>query len=234
MDWTSLTGSKTTTGSIARWLNKGTLTSGAGGDADDILQEAMASIFGKLRHWQMLTAPIAGTMVIGADQIAVPSDMLEPDLLQLTGTYQSVLLQKTPNEVYAAWSYDGTGTRIQQTPCIYSFNQTYLQLDSQPDQAYAYVQTYYQVPAVLSSDNTTNFLTIRYPRLVRAAVMMAGSEWTKENNQGQYDRTYWGQQLAAELALAQEQSDRARRGITGGAVFGESAAMFPAYSGPVF
>ena len=45
--------------------------------------------------------------------------------------------------------------------------------------------------------------------------MMMGAEWTKESNQGQYDRTYWAQQAAAELMEAQAQSDRARRAIVG-------------------
>lgn len=232
MTWTSLTGASTVPGSIARWLNKSTLTSGPDGDADLILQEATGSIFGKLRHWQMLTPPIAGTMVVGADTVAVPADMVEPDFFMLTGgNYQKVLPLKTPNEVYSAWGYDSSNARVQQTPMIYTFNQTYFQFDAPPDLAYTYVYTYYQILAPLAEDNPTNFLTAKYPRLIRTAVMMAGAEWTKENNQGQYDRTYWEQQFSAELALCQQQSDRARRASIEGITFGINATPWPAYGG---
>lgn len=229
MTWTTLTGSKSQPGSIARWINKSTLTSGADGDADSLLQEALGSIYGKLRHWRTLTPPIAGAMTIGQDYLAVPDDMIEPDFFGLTGLYKATLVQKTPNEVYQAWAYDGSGNRIQQQPVIYAFNGTYIQLDQQPDQAYAYVLTYYAVPAALSEANPTNFLTSQYPRLIRSAVMMAAAEWTKESNQGQYDRTYWEQQFASELMLCQAQSDRARRGSIEGVTFSAPGNQYPPY-----
>jgi hypothetical protein len=155
-------------------------------------------------------------MTIGADQILMPGDALEMDFLMIAGLaggtlYQQELIQVQPNQIYQAWTYDGSGVRIQQTPMRYSFNQTFLQLDNQPDLAYPYVYTYYQLPPVLSATNPTNFLTVFYPRLVRCAVMMMGAEWTKENVQGQYDRTYWEQAVQVELMEAQAQSDRARR-----------------------
>lgn len=226
LTWNILTGSSTTSGALARWLNKSTLTSGVGGDADLLLQEATSWIFTRLRHHKMLTAPINAAMVVGNDQIVVPADMLELDFMMIAGVvngtfYQQELTQKPTNQIYRAWTYDGTGARIQQTPLIYSFNQSYIQLDQQPDLAYPYVYTYYQLPAVLSSGNTTNFLTTFYPRLLRCVCMMMGAEWTKEANQGQFDRTYWEQQAADELNAAQAQSDRARRAINGGVTIDE-------------
>jgi len=230
VDWSTLTGSSTTSGAIARWLNKSDLSSGPSGDADLILQEATGWIYARLRHWQMLTAPISGTMVAGGtgDRIAVPTDMLEPDFLMIAGVvggtfYQQELRQRQPNEIYRAWSYDGSGNRVQQQPMLYSFNQSYIQLDSVPDFAYPYVQTYYQQPAPLGGNNLTNFLTTFYPRLVRTTCMMMGAEYVKENAQGSYDRTYWAQQAQIELEAAQAQSGRARRGAVGSAIIGEVA-----------
>ena len=60
MDWTSLVGSKSTPGAIARWINNSTLSNGAGGDADLLLQEAQDSIYRRIRHWRMLTPPLGG------------------------------------------------------------------------------------------------------------------------------------------------------------------------------
>lgn len=220
LTWNILTGANNTQGSIARWLNKSTLSSGAGGDADLILQEATSWIFSRLRHWQMLTAPVSAMMVVGSDQIAVPADMLELDFIMIAGMvngtfYQQEIRQRAINQIYKAWAYDQNGNRIQRMPQVYSFNQSFIQLDQQPDLAYPYVYTYYQLPAALSGSNATNFLTTFYPRLLRCVCMMMGAEWTKESNQGQYDRTYWEQQSADELNAAQMQSDRARRAISG-------------------
>lgn len=217
--WNILTGTNNTSGAIARWLNKSSLTAGAGGDADLIVDEAMSWISSRLRHWKMLTAPVSGTMVAGGtgDRIAIPTGMQEPDFFMIAGVvgstfYQQELRQKLINDVYRSWGYGGTGTRVSQIPMIFSFNQNYLQLDTVPDLAYPYVITYYQNLPALSSTNTTNFLTDDYPRLLRTVTMMIGAEWVKESNQGQYDRTYWAQQAADELMQAQEQSDNARRG----------------------
>lgn len=181
----------------------------------------------------MLTPPQLSTMTIGADQIAVPSDMLEPDVFMITGVNQQWLTMKTQEEVLANWQYDSSGNRVQQQPLIYYFNQSYIQLDSPPDQQYPYLLTYYQQPAALSGSNATNFLTSRYPRLLRAACMMAGAEWTKESNQGQYDRTYWMQIAQEALDKAQSDSDRAKRATSTSAVFigGSGSTGFPIYGG---
>lgn len=223
LTWNILTGTNNTAGALARWLNKSTLSGGTGGDADLILQEATSWIFTRLRHWQMLSTPTTGTMTVGQDYITIPSDMLEPDFLTFSGTvggsvYTNEIPQIPINDIYRKWEYDSNGVRIQQQPIVYSFNSSRLQLDSQPDLAYPYTLTYYQLPAALSNSNPTNFLTSSYPRLLRNVCMMMGAEWTKESNQGQYDRTYWLQQSESELLEVQAQSDRARRAIRGGMV----------------
>lgn len=231
MDWNQLTGAKTTAGAISRWLNTAQLSSGTNGDADTILQEAQQEIYTRLRHWRMLPPPVSGTLTIGSDALTPPSDFLEPYLLFLTGNYFGELKQKTPNEVIGMWQYDGTGARVQQRPTVYYFNQSAIQFESVADLAYTYSLLYYQVPAMLSATNLTNFLTQYYPRLIRTATMMAGAEWTKESNQGTYDRTYWEQQFEAELLNVQAASDRAHRALEVGALFiGGGPGAPPAYN----
>jgi predicted secreted protein len=217
--WNMLTGTTATPGAIARWLNKSSLTAGDGGDADIILDEAISWIDSRLRHWRMLTAPVSGTMATGtgADQIVVPTDLAEPDFFMINGylggsLYQQELIQRAPNEIYRAWAYDGSGVRVPSMPYNYSFNQTYIQLDNEPDKAYPYVMAYYQHISPLSSTNTENFLTRDYQRLLRVACMMVGVEYVKENAQGTYNRTYWAQQAESEIRATQADSDNARRG----------------------
>lgn len=167
----------------------------------------------------MITPPSTGNLVIGTDNIAVPSDMLEPRELWITGIYYQRLTQKTEREVIASYSYDGNGNRINQQPMIYYFNQSLIQFDNPPDQTYPYLLTYYQQPAPLSGTNLTNFLTSFCQRLVRLGCMVGAAEWAKDNGQGNYDRTYWEQLFEAEILKVQQESDRASRAADVGAVF---------------
>jgi len=166
----------------------------------------------------MLTEPLYDVMFVGTagDQIFMPVDALEIDCIMISGTvagsvYQQELVQTSPNDIYRCWTYDGAGNRVQQLPTAYSFNTNFIQLNSMPDLAYPYFLTYFQFPPALGPTITSNFVTLYYPRLLRSVCMMMGAEWTKESNQGQYDRTYWESEATRELMEAQAQSDRARR-----------------------
>ena len=228
-----MTGSVTTPGSIANFLNNSQVTSGAGGVADTLLQEAMAWISGSgLKHWRTLSTPQTGTLTIGQPYFAPPADLYEPNIFYLTGTNYQVMSQKTPQEVIANYSYDGNGDRIQQQPIMYYFDDTYFQLDSPPDQEYPYLLVYYKDVAELSADNETNFLTQYYPRLVRCAVMAHASEWAKDSGTGAYSRDYWVQQALMEQQAAQADSDRGRRGIEfSDVLIGGAATGYPMYNG---
>lgn len=207
-DWLTLTASSSVGGSLANWASKASLQP----VADTILQEACSWIFRRLRHWRMLTGPTSVVFALGQDTMLFPTGFLEPDefwYINLGTPY--FLTQKDPNQVYRSWQYDGTGARVRQPPTIYSFNGLQVQLDSPPDKNYAGFMTYYQQPAALSVSNPTNFLTDTYPRLLRVACMAGACEWAKDNGQGNIDRTYWDQLAMDEIAIAQAESDRARR-----------------------
>ena len=231
MDWVQLTSSKSTPGSVANWLNNAQVTGGTGGVADTLLQEAMDWITGSgLKHWRMIPPPVTGTMTIGQPYVSQPADFYEPNIFYITGVNQQQMYQKTPQEVIANWSYDGSGNRINQQPVMYYFDQTYLQFDSPPDQAYPYALVYYQNVPALSATNTTNFLTTYYSRLVRCAVMCIASEWAKDSGTGSYDRTYWLQEAMKEQDAAQADSDRAHRATEFAAtLIGGNAAGFEPY-----
>jgi hypothetical protein len=194
--------------------------------------EAESWIYRRLRHWKMLTDPVPGVMTIGQDFVTCPSDLLEPFLFWTVGQYQQIMPLKPVQEVIWNWQYTGTGTaRVQQQPMMFYQAQTSLRFDSPPDLAYAYNLIYFQQPAALSATNT-NFLTITYPRLMRCACMAAACEWMKDSGQGSYDRTYWDQLAQDEIDKAQEESDRAKRGVVAGMILigGGVSSNFPAYS----
>ena len=224
MDWTTLTGTSATAGSIANWINKATAQSASA----EILLEAESWIYRRLRHWKMLTPPFTGTLTVGQDYLTNPSDMLEPFLLYTTKNYFQNIEQRAIQEVIANWSYNGDGTRTRQQPMMFYFDQTAMRFDSPPDQAYDYAFVYYQQPAALSSSNQTNFLTVTYPRVVRCACTAAACEWAKDAGQGNFDRTYWDQAAQDEIDKAQAESDRARRGtIAGMVLIGGGGSGYP-------
>jgi hypothetical protein len=139
--------------------------------------------------------------------------MIEPDEFWITGIYTQRLYQKDDGTVIAGYNYDGNGNRVPMQPTMYWFNAQYFQFDQPSDQAYPYLLTYYQKPADLSVANPTNFLTSRYPRLLRSAIMLNVCEWLKESGQGSFDRTYWAQMAETALMDAQADSDRSKRAI---------------------
>jgi len=226
MDYTQLTASRTTPGSIAAWLNSSRIQA----DTPEIVLEAESWIYRRLRHWRMLTAPIPGMLTTGEDFIPLPADCLEPFQMWTTGNFQQCISQRTPQEVLANWCFDGQGNRVQQQPMMFYFDQLNIYFDSPPDQAYAYVLQYYQQPAPLAV-SISNFLTQTYPRLLRCACMAAACEWEKDSGQGNFDRTYWDQLAQDEIEKAQTESDRARRGTMAGALLvgGGVTTQFPAY-----
>lgn len=212
MDYTMLVSAQGVPGSLSTWVNSSTLQ----GDAPEIILEAESWIYRRLRHWRMLTNPIDGTMTVGQNFITCPSDLIEPFLLWTTGQFQQFLTQITPQQLIAQWQYIGVGSaQVQQQPMCYYLGQGTLNLDSPPDQAYAYNIIYFQQPAPLAVTNT-NFLTSTYPRLVRLACMAQAAEWMKDSGQGNYDRTYWDTLAQDEIEKAQTESDRARRGTVAG------------------
>jgi hypothetical protein len=233
MSWNSLTGASNQSGAIANWMSKFSISSGPGGVADNILQEACSWIYRRLRHWRMLSVPTPFTMSVGSDVIPFPTGFLEPLALWYLNGSPFWMTQKEPNQVYQRWLFDGSGVRVPQPPMIYSFNGAQLQMDSPSDQAYAGWIVYYQQPPALSSTNPTNFLTDSYQRLLRCACMAGACEWAKDNGQGQFDRTYWDTLAEDEIYKAQAESDRARRGEVNAAVMigGGGDSGYPAYGG---
>lgn len=212
--YTTLTGGTSVDGSIAGWLNHAAIAN----VADTIVADAESWIYRDLRHWRMLTST-TGFMTVNpggqptvTDYIPIPADYLEDKVLFVTGINYQKMVRKTMEEVIASYGYDGSGFQTVQQPMIYFNDQVNLKFDSPPDQAYPFLLYYYQQPAALAFSGT-NFLTIFYPRLLRAACCAMAAEFMKDAGQGTYDRTYWEQAALNELAKAQIESDRSQRSI---------------------
>jgi hypothetical protein len=68
---------------------------------------------------------------------------------------------------------------------------------------------YYQQPALLSATNTTNFLTNRYPKLLRLSCMCAAAEFMKDDTEYQK----WLTRLQGAIEAVAVQDDMSLRGV---------------------
>jgi hypothetical protein len=98
MDYNMLVGSKGVPGAVSTWTNNSRIAQ----DIPEIVLEAESWIYRRLRHWRMISAPLLGTLTVGADFIALPSDLLEPSFLTLTGVFQQEIYQRTAQDVMRA------------------------------------------------------------------------------------------------------------------------------------
>lgn len=210
MDYTQLTASSTTAGSIAAWLNHASLVAAS----PTIVNEAESWVYRRLRHWKMLTST-NGTMTASQTAILVPADFLEDKQLQVTGTNAMTITRKTIQEVVQAFSYDGNGNRVLQQPTIFFNDQSNFQLDSPCDKSYPYTLWYFQQPVSIAV-STTNFITSTYPRMFRCALMAGATEFMKDAGVGSYDRTYWDELAQTEIDMANVESDRSQRSVQAG------------------
>lgn len=210
-DYNTLIG--TSAGSISDWMNSTTLSSAS----PTIVNEAQSDIYRRLRHWQMLTST-NGTMTTSQATMPVPGDYLQEKLFWITGTSFQKMTRKPAQEVIQNYSYDGSGNRVVTQPQIYFNDKSNFQFDVPSDKPYPFLMYYYQQLSPLSTTNTTNFLTETYPRLMRAACMVAASEYMKDAGVGNFDRTYWEQIKEMELDKAQQESDTHERSIEAGMI----------------
>lgn len=196
MDYTSLTGTKATTGSIRSWVNHATVP------ADEILTEAQAWIYQKLRCREMQTSA-TGTIAVGSDGFALPSGFIAPLKLTIHDGSEELLYQ---HEQLFRMPRDENGDLPEGMPTVWSIIDNAAQFDAIADEEFDYTLYYYGAPAALSGSNLTNFLTVRYPTLLRRTCMMFAYEFMKQFDA--QDRA----ELMANRALAEARiADDARR-----------------------
>ena len=74
---------------------------------------------------------------------------------------------------------------IESTPVIWSIYDEAVKFNSAADQAAQYKMLYFQSPALLSATNLSNWVTNRYPKLLRAACMAAAADFMKDDTEYQ-------------------------------------------------
>lgn len=172
MNYTTLTGSETTTGSLKYWLNYSRI------DADGILDEAEAWIYARLRVRKMLaTADVS--ISLAASTATLPTGYLDPVHLCIPG-YVERIRNIDVERFRTELGWDTSADLPEGPPQRWVDIDSQMNFDHKADQAYTAKMVYYKTPTALSSSNETNFLTDRYPTLLRRACLMFGGEARKE------------------------------------------------------
>ncbi len=174
--WTVLTGLKTTEGSIRNWVNRADLP------VTNILLEAEALIYERLRVREMMT-----------DEAFTFADATSSKALStLSGTFLDPI-QFVPYEWGRELPYYHEGEMpfvrdengallVATTPSAWTVIGSTAHVDVLLNGAFAGRMMYYAQPAALSVSNETNFLTTRYPSLLRYACMAKAYEHLKDSN----------------------------------------------------
>lgn len=175
MDYTTLIAAKTVQGSIASWVNYSKL------DATTILAEAQAEIFDRMRVREMATLDTSITTVAGTAAYALPTGFLDP-IRPLTDNQGNGYVFKTQGELLKRRNYDSVGVILQGTPAAFSIFDERLQFDCAFDTSgWVLNLLCFKSPTVLGPTNLTNWLTTRYPHVLRRACQTRAADFMDDD-----------------------------------------------------
>lgn len=177
MDYTTLIGDVGTAGSIKYHANFARL------DAAGILDEAQKWIYKKLRVAEMVTSEDV-TIAQDAISAALPARYLDPILFAIPGYCRR--LRYTDLERFKAnLAYDDSAVLPVAMPTRWAREGTTALFNHKADQAYTGRLTFYQQPEALGASNQTNWLTEKYPTLLRRACLRFAAEERKRTTDAQ-------------------------------------------------
>jgi hypothetical protein len=175
MDYTTLVAGKTTNGSIAAWVNYARI------DSITVLAEAQAEIYARLRVREMRTLDTSITTVSGTAAYSLPSLFLDP-IDPLIDNQGNVYVHKTEGELLSYRNFDSAGALVTGIPALWSIFDEKLQFDvSFNTTGWIFQLMCFKSLPLLSGGNTTNFLTNRYPHLLRRACMMQAADFMDDD-----------------------------------------------------
>ena len=174
MTYGSLVGSKTTPGSIQAWVNYARL------DADTVLAEAQATIFQRLRVREMRTLDASITVAPGGFQYPLPASFLEARAARTVLDDLAYEL-RSPADVVARRRFDASGTLVAGPPLYYAIFDEMLQFEASFTTASPFLLLCFKSPTPLSSQNPSNFLTGRFPHLVRTACLAQAADFLRND-----------------------------------------------------
>lgn len=201
MDYDTLVGEKTVTGSIKWAINYDRI------DPAGILEEAQAWIYARLRVRQMKSSASVA-IADGASTASYPTGYLDPLHFGIPG-FMPKIRSKDVEWFRTNLGFDENADLPEGLPTYWTDYNDLIQLNTVADQAYTASMVFFKTPDALSSSNPTNWLTSKYPTLVRRTCLMFSAEARKEFDT--FDR-----EEARALQMIDEikvESDNSMRGI---------------------
>lgn len=194
---TTLTAVKTTLGSIANWTNRTDLPT------TNILLEAESQIYKKLRVREM-QARATMTFSAATQTASLPTGFLDPISFRPYeySTPLPFVDEDGLNEYRDSDGVLGTGT-----PSRWTIVGETAYVDVLPTTAMSGTILYYKTPTALSASNETNFMTTRYPSLLRHACLFIAHQHMKDMDAA----TASFQLMEAEIAAANQTNEMWRR-----------------------
>jgi len=196
MNYSSLVGDKNTAGSIARWVNYSKL------DGDVVLAEAQAILYSLLRVREMVTRDVSLAMNIGDFSKPLPANFLDP--IHLCDASNNHYELRTPKDLLRRRVIDQTTQApVQGQPLYWSVFDEALQFECSFSMAVGMQLMCYKSQPPLSNGNQTNFLTNRYPHLLRKACVLQA--WDFMRNETEYAKAK--ADLEEAIALVNAEAD---------------------------
>jgi len=196
--YTTLIGAKTVEGSIKNWVSRSDIP------ATTILTEAQALIYEKLRVREMMVRDDLAASV-GASDVLAPSTFMDPVSLVPYGWADPLDYQ---NESIFVQNMDTDGVLSTGTPSAYTVINATIIFDVELSEAFGGKLIYFSLPTPLGTGNETNFLTTRYPTLLRHACLTFAYEHMKDEERSLDYR----KKTEAEAVEASMQNELFRRG----------------------
>lgn len=165
MTYTKLVGDKTVDGSIRNWTNW------AETPAETILTEAQAYIYSRLRVREMSSVVRNLSIAPAASTLAFPSDYIALKQFGIERPWNCIIDLLDEEYFNQLRAVDENGDLFEATPsvCMVIGNPATAHFDAKADQQYYAFLLYYARPIDLAlTSNETNWLTVRYPQLLRA------------------------------------------------------------------
>lgn len=172
MTFSALVADETVSGSIKRLINWSRI------DSESILEDAQAWIYSKVRVRQMMTTANV-TISSAASTASFPTGYLDPIHFGIPG-YVNTLRLKDAEWFRSHLGWDQDAVLPEGIPSYWCDIAETIQLDTKADQAYTAKLVYFKTPTALSVSNETNWLTIKYPHLVRHVCRMFAAIERKE------------------------------------------------------
>lgn len=162
MSYNVLIGDKNENGSISSSVAYNRI------DREAALEDAQALIYETLRTREMRSVATL-SMGIGESTKALPTGFLNPIGGRMRDTKGQVYRSTTLDILISRRLYDSSGVLVSAYPSFWAIGDELIQFDASFVEARTLFFSHYRSLPLLSAGNQTNFLTTRYPNILRKA-----------------------------------------------------------------